>query len=516
MDSSSQPLAQEQNHLGEKLFPILKVCQKMNSERDLATLLDLIATEATKLMEADRASLFLLDRERGELWSKIALGSKELRFDARRGIAGVVALTGQTINVEDAHQDPRFYKEIDLRTGYRTRSLLAVPLRNHEGEIIGTFEVLNKKTGSFGKEDEEILKALAAQAAIAIETAQHVEEMRRNRDQLQEENAQLWKEVEGRFSAQSIIGTSERIHGVLRLIDQISNSSVNVLITGESGTGKELAAKAIHYKSLRARRPFVALNCAALPENLVESELFGIERGVATGVDRRLGKFEAANGGTLFLDEIGDLSLTAQAKLLRVLQERVVEHVGGRKPIPVDVRILAATNKHLEAEIKKETFREDLYYRLKVIHIQMPPLREVREDIPGLANYFLANYCREMKREPVNLTPEAASACMEYPWRGNVRELENEMKRLVLSVSGNTVTKKDLSEAISRSGTEVAASLSTPNSLKDVVSEIEKRMIQEALQQTKQNQLHAAKALGLSRHGLIKKMKRYNIRFRDS
>jgi Nif-specific regulatory protein len=513
MDPTNQLSSKNQNHLAEEL---LKICQRMSSERDLAALLDLIANEATKLMGADRASLFLLDRERGELWSKVALGSEEIRFDARLGIAGAVAMSGQTINVEDAHQDPRFYKEIDLRSGYRTRSLLAIPLRNHEGQIIGTFEVLNKKTGAFNKEDEEILKALAAQAAIAIETAQLVEEMKRHRDQLQEENAQLWKEVEGRFSSQSIIGTSEKIHAVLRLIDQISNSSVNVLITGESGTGKELAAKAIHYKSLRARKPFVALNCAALPESLVESELFGIERGVATGVERRLGKFEAANGGTLFLDEIGDLSLTAQAKLLRVLQERVVEHVGGRKPIPVDVRTLSATNKNLETEIQKGTFRQDLYYRLKVIHIQMPSLREIREDIPGLANYLLTNYCREMKLEPVNLTPEAASACMDYPWPGNVRELENEMKRLVLSVSGNTVAKKDLSEAIRRSGTEVVSSLSTPGFMKDVVCEIEKRMIQEALQQSKQNQLHAAKALGLSRHGLIKKMKRYNMRLRDS
>ncbi|HXV82989.1 MAG TPA: sigma-54-dependent Fis family transcriptional regulator, partial [Candidatus Binatia bacterium] len=455
----------------------MKICQRMNSERDLGALLDLIANEATKLMEADRASLFLLDRERGELWSKVALGAREIRFDARLGIAGAVALTGQTINVEDARNDPRFYREIDLQTGYSTRNLLALPLRNHEGEIIGTFEVLNKKTGSFGKEDEEILKALAAQAAIAIETAQLVEEMKRNRDLLQEENAQLWKEVEGRFATQNIIGTSQKIHAVLRLIDQIGNSSVNVLITGESGTGKELAAKAVHYKSLRARKPFVALNCAALPESLVESELFGIERGVATGVERRLGKFEAADGGTLFLDEIGDLSLTAQAKLLRVLQEKMVEHVGGRKPIPVDVRILSATNKNLEAEIPKGTFRQDLYYRLKVIHIQMPPLREIQDDIPGLANYFLANYCREMKREPVNLTPEATSACMNYPWPGNVRELENEMKRLVLSVSANTVEKRDLSEAIGKSSTEAAPSLSTPGCLREVVSEIEKRMI---------------------------------------
>jgi Nif-specific regulatory protein len=513
MDFTNQSLAKQHNHLSEDL---LKICQRMNSEREVGALLDLIATEATRLLEADRASLFLLDRERGELWSKIALGSQEIRFDARLGIAGAVALSGETINVEDAHRDSRFYKEIDLRTGYMTRSLLAMPLRNHEGEIIGTFEVLNKKTGRFNQEDEEILKALAAQAAIAIETAQLVEEMKRHRDQLQEENTQLWNQVESRFSTQNIIGSSEKIHAVLKLIDQISNSPVNVLITGESGTGKELAAKAIHYKSPRARKPFVALNCAAIPESLVESELFGIERGVATGVERRLGKFEAANGGTLFLDEIGDLSLTAQAKLLRVLQERVVEHVGGRKLIPVDVRILSATNKHLESEIRKGTFREDLYYRLKVIHIQMPALREVREDIPALANHLLANYCREMKKEPMHLDPQASSACMDYSWPGNFRELENEMKRLVLSVSRNTVALVDLSEAIRRTGAAAAPSLSTPRLLKDVVSELEKRMIQEALQQSRQNQLHAAKVLGLSRHGLIKKMKRYNIRSRDA
>jgi Nif-specific regulatory protein len=507
MNPTNQP------HLAEEL---LKICQRMSSERDLGALLDLIANEATKLMGADRASLFLLDRERGELWSKIALGSQEIRFDARLGIAGAVAVSGQTINVEDAHNDSRFYKEIDLRTGYITRSLLAMPLRNHEGEIIGTFEVLNKKIGAFNKEDEEILKALAAQAAIAIETAQMVEEMKRHRDQLQEENTQLWNQVESKFSTQNIIGSSDKIQAVLKLIDQISNSPVNVLITGESGTGKELAAKAIHYKSSRARKPFVALNCAAIPESLVESELFGIERGVATGVERRLGKFEAANGGTLFLDEIGDLSLTAQAKLLRVLQERVVEHVGGRKPIPVDVRILSATNKHLESEIQKGTFREDLYYRLKVIHIQMPALREIREDIPGLANHLLANYCREMKKEPMRLAPQASGACMDYSWHGNFRELENEMRRLVLSVSREIVAHEDLSEAICKSSAGVAPSLSTPRLLKEVVSDIEKQMIQEALQQSKQNQLHAAKALGLSRHGLIKKMKRYSIRLRDA
>ncbi|MBI2987113.1 MAG: sigma 54-interacting transcriptional regulator [Deltaproteobacteria bacterium] len=449
MDPVKPAVVREQNHLGGKFVAILKICQKINSERDLTALLDLIAVEATKLMEADRATIFLLDQEKHELWSKVALGSEEiLRFDSGVGIAGAVVKTGQLINVEDVHRDARFYPAIDTRTRYHTQSLLAVPLRNFEGQTIGAFEVLNKKSGAFTGEDEEILKALAAQATVAIETAQVVGEMARRREQLMQENAQLWREVEGRFSAQNILGNDAKIQSVMKMIKQISDTSVNVLITGESGTGKELVAKAIHYNSPRTRRPFVALNCAALPENLVESELFGIEKGVATGVERRIGKFEMAHGGTLLLDEIGDLSLTAQSKILRVLQERVIERVGGRKAIPVDVRILAATNKDLEEGIKKGSFREDLYYRLKVIHIRMPPLREMREDIPLLANHFLANSCREMDRKPMSLAPQALSSLANYPWPGNVRELENEIKRLVVTVRRKTITEEDLSEAI--------------------------------------------------------------------
>ena len=461
MDSAKPAVVKEQNHLGEKLFAILKICQKISSERDLTALLDLIAVEATKLVEADRATIFLLDREKHELWSKVALGSEEiLRFDAGAGIAGAVVKTGKLINVEDAHRDTRFYPGIDARTGYHTRSLLAVPLQNFAGQIIGAFEALNKKGGAFTGEDEEILKALAAQAAVAIETAQVVGEMARRREQLMQENAQLWREVEGKFSAQNILGNSAKIQSVMKMIKQISDTSVNVLITGESGTGKELVAKAIHYNSPRTRRMFVAMNCAALPENLVESELFGIEKGVATGVERRIGKFEMAHGGTLFLDEIGDLSLTAQSKILRVLQERVIERVGGRKAVAVDIRILAATNKDLEEGIKKGSFREDLYYRLKVIHIRMPPLREIREDIPMLANHLLANNCREMNRKPINLASQALSSLMNYPWPGNVRELENEIKRLVVTVRRNAITEEDLSEAIR--STSSAGPLSNP------------------------------------------------------
>jgi Nif-specific regulatory protein len=263
---------------GGKFADILAICQRINSERDLGALLDLIAREATKLLDCDRASIFLFDRERNELWSKVALGSDEiLRFDAASGIAGAAVTGGQVVNVLDAYSDPRFYTGIDSRTGYRTRSILAVPLRNQRGEMLGAFETLNKHAGVFNRHDEESLLTLASHAAIAIETAQLIGELRRSQDELVEQNTLLWRQVESRYASHGIIGTSGRIQQVVRLIERIRDSVVNVLITGESGTGKEMAAKAIHFTSPRARRAFVALNCAALPETLVESELFGID-----------------------------------------------------------------------------------------------------------------------------------------------------------------------------------------------------------------------------------------------
>jgi Nif-specific regulatory protein len=503
-----------QSELNERLAAILAICQKMNSEHDLGTLLDLLAREATSLLECDRASIFLLDRKRNELWSKVALGSDEiLHFDARRGIVGTAATTGNVVNVKDAYSDPRFYNAIDDRTGYRTRNVLAVPVRNRHSVIVGAFEVLNKKTGVFSPRDEDSLFALASHAANAIETAQLIGELRRNHDQLEQQNAHLMREIENRYSTHGIIGTGPKVQHVVRLIERIRDSVVNVLITGESGTGKELAAKAIHYNSPRVRKPFVALNCAALPETLVESELFGIEKGVATGVEQRLGHFQKADGGTLFLDEIGDLSLIAQAKILRALQERTVERVGGRVPIPVDVRLLAATNKDLESEIAKGAFREDLYYRIKVIHIQMPPLREIREEIPLLAVHFLKEYCRETGREPMELAPEVIRRLTVSPWPGNVRQLRNEVMRLAACARGRLIEEEDLlvgvpapSAAPTRPVGPVRAA-----SLKKAVADLERSMIGDALARTRNNQQQAARLLGLSRQGLINKMKRYSI-----
>jgi DNA-binding NtrC family response regulator len=289
-----------------------------------------------------------------------------------------------------------------------------------------------------------------------------------------------------------------------------------VLITGENGTGKELSARAMHYMSPRRNKPFVAVNCAALPEALVESELFGIEKGVATGVERRVGRIESANGGTLFLDEIGDLSLTAQAKLLRVLQEREVEWVGGRRPVPVDIRLVAATNKDLKEEIHQNKFRQDLYFRLNVIHLRMPPLREMRADIPFLATHFLRRYGKEMGREIHGFSQEALKVLTAYNWPGNIRELENEVKRSLVLATGKEIDVKDLSDNIREERLEVAEGSAEGASgdkqlLKDRVTNLEIQMIREAMSQTEGDRRRAAKMLGLSHQGLINKLKRYGL-----
>jgi Nif-specific regulatory protein len=473
---------------------------------DLASLQKLITREAKELLQADRVSIFLFDRDKCELWSAISQEGKVMRFDARLGIAGAVAMTGQSINVADAYEHPLFYKEVDLQTGYRTRTLLAVPLLSLSGAVMGVGEATNKVGGEFTDEDAEILATLAAHLTDVFENSPITAELKfQNPVQNAEPGAAYG------FPTQQIVGMSHRIQSIIRLIDQIRSSSVDVLIHGESGTGKELIAKALHYNSPRAKLPFVALNCAALPDALVESELFGIEKGVASGVDRRTGKFEAADGGTLFLDEVGDLSLSAQAKILRVLQERSVDRIGGRSPVPVDVRIIAATNRNLETAMRNQLFRDDLYYRLSVVHIQTPALREVREDVPLLANHFLQKHCpaTDLKQ----FAPAAMNRLVQCDWPGNARQLENEVKRLVVSVRGKTITEDQLSLQFQTKPEKSPAPIQpkTGATLYQAVEALERKMIDEALAQADGNKHKAAELLGLSRQGLFKMLKRLGI-----
>jgi Nif-specific regulatory protein len=300
------------------------------------------------------------------------------------------------------------------------------------------------------------------------------------------------------------------MHEVIKTVLKVSKSKATVLLRGESGTGKELIAKAIHYESPRAKGPFIAVNCAAIPENLLEAELFGYERGAFTGaVTAKPGKFELANGGTLFLDEIGEMSPALQAKLLRVIQEHTFERLGGTKSINVDVRIIAATNKNLEDMVKKGLFREDLYWRLNVVSIFLPPLRERKEDIPILIEHFLKRFNKEYGRR-ISISSQAMEKLIRYSWPGNVRELENTIERLVILAEKEEITVEDLPIHI-RSEMLKTFNLNNTYSLKKEIEELEKRRIEEALKKCDNNQARAARLLGITQRQIGYKIKKYKI-----
>jgi DNA-binding NtrC family response regulator len=327
---------------------------------------------------------------------------------------------------------------------------------------------------------------------------------------LERENSELRAAVVDRYRFESIIGGSEKLREVLDLAGRVAGSDATVLITGESGTGKELVAKGIHYAGDRASGPFVAVNCAAIPETLIESELFGHMRGAFTGAVRdKEGKFEFAGGGTIFLDEIGDLRIDLQAKILRTLQERVVDRIGGGKPIEIDVRVIAATNKDLERSAREGGFREDLFYRLSVVTLHMPPLRERRDDIPLLAEYFLRKFSRT---SDVTIAPDAMSALTAYGWPGNVRELENVVERASVLRRSELITAADLPEKITRKTGGVSdIILNLPDgglSLED----LEKDLIIKALDKHKGNQTKAAEYLRITRPTLIYRMEKYGLK----
>lgn len=507
---------------------LIRIGNLFNVERNLDQLLMTIVDEAVKISGAERGTLFLLDGD--ELWAKTATGlddKERIRFKASEGIAGQVASTGNPLNIPDAYADPRFNPSVDKITGYTTRNILCVPLIPMNGKVIGAFELLNKKDPGFTSEDEEILHMVASQAAIAISNVQMYETVLEKQDSLEAENINLKQQLKGRYAYPTIIGYSPPIQRVKEVIEKVSGTNANVLITGESGTGKELIARAIHSQSQRANKPFLPLNCAALPDSLLESELFGIEKGVATGVSKRAGYMEQANGGTLFLDEVGEMPVSTQVKLLRVMQERNFMRIGGVNEIQVDIRILAATNRNLKTAIKEGTFREDLFYRLNVFPIILPPLRDRQEDIPLLAKFILANVVEKMRLGKKVFSHDSITAMVEYPWPGNVREMENIIERSLILSEDEEVEIRPLLMAsegvypLPRPGNPSSKSSASPlketgsenieDNLKDAVSVLEIKLIKEALEQTGGNQLQAAKKLGISREGLRKKMKRYQF-----
>jgi DNA-binding NtrC family response regulator len=330
---------------------------------------------------------------------------------------------------------------------------------------------------------------------------------------LTRENRELKQQLKEKFKVDFIVSVSRRMEEALNLVGRVAPSPATVLILGESGTGKELIARAIHYSSLRADKPFIKVNCAALPENLLESELFGHEKGAFTGaVTRRIGRFEQADLGSVFLDEIGDLSPALQMKLLRVLQEKEFERVGSNQTIKVDVRLIAATNRDLEGAIRKGTFREDLYYRLNVVTISLSPLRERKDDIIPLTEYFMKKYSLENKKHISSLSKEAKDLLMQYHYPGNVRELENIIERAIVLCRGDIITAVDLPLNLQEDKIEAALERAKTNrSLPDAIEEIERHLITQALDKSGGVQTRAAEELGISERVLRYKIKKYKI-----
>ncbi|RLC31281.1 Fis family transcriptional regulator [Candidatus Woesebacteria bacterium] len=476
----------------------------VSSVQDLDQLLELIIETASRMMDSKACSLLLVDKKTKKLYFKVATGEKKVdvkkfEIDMGKGIAGFVAEKGEPLLVPDVNADPRWYKEISDSIGFKTKSIACVPMKV-KGETIGVVEIIDKITGEpIQKEDLAILSVFAELAALAIGNARKIAHDKR-------EIKDLKKELDIKFE---IVGESNSLRKVTFDAIKVANSKASALILGESGTGKELLARLIHRAGPRQDQPMIVLNCAALPETLLEDELFGHEKGAFTGATgRKVGKFELADGGTIFLDEICEMSPGMQAKLLRILQEGVFYRVGGNKPISVDVRVISATNRNITEEVTEGKFREDLYYRLNVVEINMPTLRDRKEDIPLLAQHFLDIFKQERGFPDLTISEKAMDDMQLYDWPGNVREMKNAIERAVVMGNGNEILSEDLPDFASNQkykGLEVGLSL------KEAVETFKKELITLNLQHTGGNRSIAAKNLCIQRTYLSRLISKYNL-----
>ncbi|MEO0142080.1 MAG: sigma 54-interacting transcriptional regulator [candidate division WOR-3 bacterium] len=471
----------------EQLEILFEMTSSLSSTLELSKILDIIIESAKNLLKAEASSLLLLDEATNELYFASVTGEvsqrlKNLTVPLDKGIAGACVREGKIKIVNDTTQDKNFYPKIDKSTGFVTRSIIAAPLII-SGKTIGVIEVLNKiDEKGWTEEDKDLLVLIAYQSAQVIQNAQFHQRIHEYKDLLKDE-------IDARYA---IVSRSEQFKNVLNLAEKVAPGNTSVLILGENGTGKELIARYIHRLSPRREKPFIAVSCAAIPSTLLESELFGYEKGAFTGaLSLRKGRFELANQGTIFLDEIGDLALETQSKLLRVLQEREFERLGSTKTIRVDVRVIAATNQNLEEKIKNKSFREDLFYRLNVFPIYIPPLRERKDDILILAEHFLTYYAKQMNKNIKRISDRAIDRLMNYPWPGNVRELQNVIERAVVLTS--TETLNDDSLMLPEESPEIP--FTYDKSLKEAVNEFKIKYIKEVIKRCGGNQTRASRVL---------------------
>jgi len=528
------------------LWKVLRLNKEILSELDRRALLERILDTSIELLRAERGFLILF---RGEDLSFEAARDHE-RSDVERprhaisqSILEQIRESGRYVLTTDAAEDPRFGHEQSIRN-LMLRSVLGVPLRG-ESRPLGALYLDNRiQRGAFTDEHARLLFGFADQAAMAIvhadlleERARRASELERSRDEIGELNRRLeekvrrqsaklaearddlrrkQQELEFKYNYQNIVGTSVAMRRVFGLLDKIIDSNVPVLITGESGTGKELIARVIHFNGPRREKPFVSENCASIAPTLLENELFGHEKGAFTGAEERApGMFERAHAGTLFLDEVGDMSLDMQKRLLRVLQEGEIRRVGGNRVEKIDVRLISATNRDVDDLKRSGEFRDDLYYRLNVVQVHLPALRERREDIPLLVDHFLREIAQETGGEKRAVSSEVLECLQEYGWPGNVRELENEIRKVV-ALSDGEVRMEHLSRRVRGLATRedsapAASSSADPGTLKAMIERMESAVLRRTLDACGWNKSRAAEQLGLSRPGLRKKLQRYGI-----
>ena len=509
-------------HAGEirKLSTLLEASQSLLTTLDLKQGLQRVLDILGAHHGAIRSTVVLLDEQTGDVRIEASAGAitpgQRVRYRIGEGITGEVLQTGKPIVVPRVSKEPEFLNRMPRRADAARHELsfICVPIAVQR-TTAGTLAVdLKFKPERDYESSVKFFGIVSSMIAQALNVQRLVEEERRR---LVDENTHLRQELRERYDFSNIIGTSGPTRQMYEQVAQVAQTNTTVLIRGESGTGKELIAHAIHYNSLRAKKPFVKVSCAALPDTLIESELFGYEKGAFTGANaRKKGRFELAEGGTIFLDEIGDINASTQVKLLRVLQEREFERLGGTDSVRVNVRVIAATNKDMEKAIADGTFREDLYYRLNVFTIFVPPLRDRKADLLLLADHFLEKFSREHGKVIKRISTPAIDMLMSYHWPGNVRELENALERAVLVCDGQVIHGHHLPPSLQ---TAEGSGTVTRVSLKDAVEGFERDLIQDALKTTRGNRAKAARLLDTTERILNYKVRNLGVdvrRFRPT